>query len=90
MAKQRCTKARILFVDDEASIRLTLPRVLAKLGFDITSVGSLDDALAEIKTEKFDILPQSATTERRIHRNQSNAKSAASLHQFHFDRLSRR
>jgi DNA-binding NtrC family response regulator len=56
MAKQSRAKPRILFVDDEAGIRLTLPRVLAKFGFDITSVGSLDDALAEIRTERFDIL----------------------------------
>jgi DNA-binding NtrC family response regulator len=56
MAKQTCPKPRILFVDDEASIRLTLPRVLAKLRFDVTSVGSLDEALAEIQNEQFDIL----------------------------------
>src|ERR1700692_2545442 len=56
MAKATCRKARILFVDDEASIRLTLPRVLAKFGFDITSVGTVENALAEIRTEKFDIL----------------------------------
>jgi DNA-binding NtrC family response regulator len=43
-------------VDDEASIRLTLPLVLAKSGFDITAVGSLDDALAEIQIKKIDIL----------------------------------
>jgi DNA-binding NtrC family response regulator len=56
MAKQRCRKARILFVDDEASIRLTLPRVLANLGFDVTSVGTVNDALAEIQSAQFDIL----------------------------------
>jgi len=56
MAKQTCRKPRILFVDDELGIRLTLPRVLARFGFDITSVGSLDDALAQIQTEQFDIL----------------------------------
>jgi DNA-binding NtrC family response regulator len=56
MAKQKCGKARILFVDDEASIRLTLPRVLAQFGFEVTSVGSLDDALVAIQSEKFDIL----------------------------------
>ena len=56
MAKQRCGNARILFVDDEASIRLTLPRVLAKLGFDVTSSGTVADALAEIRTGQFDIL----------------------------------
>jgi len=47
---------RILFVDDEASIRLTLPRVLVKHGFEITSLSSLDDALAEIKTQQYDVL----------------------------------
>jgi DNA-binding NtrC family response regulator len=51
MAKATCRKARVLFVDDEASIR-----VLAKFSFDITSVGSLDDALAQIQIERFDIL----------------------------------
>jgi DNA-binding NtrC family response regulator len=56
MAKQRCTRPRILFVDDEASIRLTLPRVLATFGFDVTSVGTVSDALAQIRSEKFDIL----------------------------------
>ena len=56
MAKQRCGKARILFVDDEVSIRLTLPRGLANFGFDVMSVGTVDNALAEIRTERFDIL----------------------------------
>ena len=56
MAKDTCRKPRILFVDDEASIRLTLPRVLAQFGFDITSVGSVEDALTEIQSERFDIL----------------------------------
>jgi DNA-binding NtrC family response regulator len=56
MAKQPCTRPRILLVDDEPSIRLTLPRVLATFGFDVTSVGTVSDALAEIRSEKFDIL----------------------------------
>jgi DNA-binding NtrC family response regulator len=56
MATQTCGKARVLFVDDEPGIRLTLPRVLAKFGFDITSVGTVENALAEIRTEKFNIL----------------------------------
>jgi DNA-binding NtrC family response regulator len=30
--------------------------VLARFGFDVTSVGSLDNALAEIRSERFDIL----------------------------------
>jgi DNA-binding NtrC family response regulator len=56
MAKYPCGKPRILFVDDEVSIRLTLSRVLAKFGFDVTSVGTFDEALTEIGTEQFDIL----------------------------------
>jgi DNA-binding NtrC family response regulator len=49
-------RKRILFVDDEPSIRLTLPRILAKHGFDVTSVASVRDALTEIQAEKFDAL----------------------------------
>jgi DNA-binding NtrC family response regulator len=49
-------RKRILFVDDEPSIRLTLPRILAKHGFDVTSVASVQDALTEIQAEKFDAL----------------------------------
>ena len=56
MAKQTCRNARVLFVDDEASIRLTLSRVLANFGFDVTPVGTVNDALAEIHSEQFDIL----------------------------------
>jgi CheY-like chemotaxis protein len=49
-------RRRILFVDNNQSIRLTVPRILAKFGFEVTSVASLDDALVEIQTEKFDAL----------------------------------
>jgi DNA-binding NtrC family response regulator len=56
MVKQKCRKPRILFVDDELGIRLTLPRVLASFGFDVTSVGTVKDALTNIRSEEFDIL----------------------------------
>ncbi len=49
-------RKRILFVDDETGIRLTLPRILVKYGFDVTSVASVDEAVREIKTHKFDAL----------------------------------
>ena len=49
-------RKRILFVDDEASIRLTLPRILVKYGFEVTSVASVDEAVKEIKAHKFDAL----------------------------------
>jgi two-component system response regulator PilR (NtrC family) len=50
------SRKRILFVDDEAAIRLTLPRILVKYGFDVTSVASVDEAVKEIKAHKFDAL----------------------------------
>lgn len=56
MAHPKSARWRMLFVDDEESILFTLPRVLATLGFEITAVGSVDDALATIKREQFDVL----------------------------------
>jgi DNA-binding NtrC family response regulator len=49
-------RKRILFVDDEVAIRLTLPRILVKYGFEVTSVASVADAVTEIKAHKFDAL----------------------------------
>jgi DNA-binding NtrC family response regulator len=49
-------RKRILFVDDEPGIRLTLPLILVKYGFEVTSVASVDEAVKEIKTHKFDAL----------------------------------
>jgi DNA-binding response OmpR family regulator len=48
--------ARILFVDDEESIRLTLPPVLRQNGFEVTVAASVAEALVEINAEKFDVL----------------------------------
>jgi two-component system response regulator YesN len=47
---------RILFVDDEPSIRLTLPPVLEQHGFKVTAAGTVAEAVAEIKASRFDIL----------------------------------
>jgi two-component system response regulator (stage 0 sporulation protein F) len=55
MAEQP-SRRRILFVDDEESIRLTLPRILAKNGFEVTSLARLADALAEIRAQRYDVL----------------------------------
>jgi DNA-binding NtrC family response regulator len=49
-------RKRILLVDDEVGIRLTLPRILTKHGFDVTSVANAADAVAEIQAEMFDAL----------------------------------
>jgi two-component system response regulator HydG len=49
-------KARVLFVDDEASIRLTLPEILKRHGFDVRSEGTVSQALAAISEDRFDVL----------------------------------
>jgi DNA-binding NtrC family response regulator len=50
------SRKRILFVDDEPSIRFTLPQVLQECGFEVKTVGSVADALAEINSSRFDVL----------------------------------
>ena len=50
------TKTRLLFVDDEANIRFTLPRILESRGFEVTVAGTVPEALAAINSRKFDVL----------------------------------
>jgi DNA-binding response OmpR family regulator len=47
---------KILFVDDEPAIRLSLPAILQMHGFDVTSAGSVGQAIQEISTKSFDVL----------------------------------
>ena len=47
---------RILFLDDEEGIRLTLPLILTEHGFTVTAVGNVSDALAQINRTKYDVL----------------------------------
>jgi len=47
---------RLLFVEDEASIRLTLGNLLARNGFDLTTAATVPDALTEINSRHFDVL----------------------------------
>ena len=46
----------MLFVDDEPSIRLTLPVILRHEGSDVTVASSVPEGLDLIQREKFDIL----------------------------------
>jgi DNA-binding response OmpR family regulator len=46
----------VLFVDDEQTIRLTLPEILRRAGFHVTVAASVPEALEDIQREKFDIL----------------------------------
>ncbi len=47
---------RILFVDDEAGIRLTLGPILERNGYEVTIAASVADALHAINHNKFDVL----------------------------------
>src|SRR3954449_7474246 len=47
---------KILFVDDEPAIRLSLPAILQMHGFDVTSAGTVSEAIQEISTKSFDVL----------------------------------
>jgi DNA-binding response OmpR family regulator len=47
---------RVLCVDDEPSIRMTMPLILRAHNFDATAVGTVAEALAEITAHPFDVL----------------------------------
>jgi ActR/RegA family two-component response regulator len=47
---------RLLFVDDEPSIRLTLPLLLKERGFEVHVAASIPEALTAIGIQKFDVL----------------------------------
>ena len=49
-------KPKLLFVDDDESIRQTLPRILAAEGFDCVTCATVSEAIAEISRQEFDIL----------------------------------
>ena len=50
------SRPRLLFVDDEPSIRLTLPAILEDHGFAVTTAESVADATAKIGAGCFDVL----------------------------------
>jgi ActR/RegA family two-component response regulator len=47
---------RMLFVDDEPNIRLTLPHILRMHGFDVEVASTVTEALTAIQSRKFDVL----------------------------------
>lgn len=49
-------RPRVLFVDDEAGIRLTLPAILEMRGFTVVTAATVAEALNLIASEKFDVL----------------------------------
>lgn len=50
------TKTRLLFVDDELNIRLTLPAILEMHEFTVTVAATVAEALTLINNQKFDVL----------------------------------
>lgn len=48
--------ARILLVDDEESVLLTLEAVLKKEGYDVTAAGTGTEALKALRDKRFDLL----------------------------------
>jgi ActR/RegA family two-component response regulator len=46
----------LLFVDDELNIRITLPAILEKEGFEVAVASSVSEALTLIQNQSFDIL----------------------------------
>lgn len=49
-------RRRILFVDDEPNIRLTLPSVLEHHGFEVKAAATVPEAIAQINASRFDVL----------------------------------
>jgi ActR/RegA family two-component response regulator len=47
---------RLLFVDDEPAIRITLKAILGNHGFEVTTAATVAEGLQKITSEKFDVL----------------------------------
>jgi DNA-binding NtrC family response regulator len=52
----RTSLHQMLFVDDESSIRLTLPPILEEHGFHVRLADSVTSALKQISAYKFDVV----------------------------------
>src|SRR5207302_4187379 len=49
-------KAKILFADDEPSVRMTLAAILQQEGFDVSVAATVPEALSYINRDSFDVL----------------------------------
>ena len=54
--RKRAKPHNMLFVDDEPSIRLTLPPILEEHGFHVRLADSVTSALKQISAHKFDVI----------------------------------
>ena len=55
-AVQQKQDIRILFVDDEPNLVLTMPAILRQHGYDVTAVETVNEALTQIMSAQFDVL----------------------------------
>lgn len=55
-SSEKADSVRLLFVDDEATIRLTLPPLLEKRGFEVRIAADVPQALLEVNSSRFDVL----------------------------------
>jgi ActR/RegA family two-component response regulator len=53
---QNSGRIRLLFVDDEEGIRLTLAAVLKKQGFDVMTAATVREALSQVNSRHYDVL----------------------------------
>jgi CheY-like chemotaxis protein len=65
---------RLLFVDDESGIRLTLSAILQQNGFDVTVAASVPEALALIGKNRYEVLLSDLNTESREMDSSSSAQ----------------
>lgn len=56
MVNSSSQSKRVLFVDDEDSIRATLPLILKSRGFDVSVAATVSEALHNIRQHRFDVL----------------------------------
>ena len=52
---QGALSKRLLFVDDEEGIRITLPLLLPQRGFEVRVAANVAEALSEMRTHGFDV-----------------------------------
>ena|SRR5437868_179305 len=56
MGNSSSQSKRVLFVDDEDSIRATLPLILKSRGFDVSVAATVSEAVQSIRQHDFDVL----------------------------------
>jgi ActR/RegA family two-component response regulator len=56
MTENKRSITRLLFVDDEESVRLTLSAILSEHGFEVSTATSVTEALEAMKSQPFDVL----------------------------------